>query len=377
MTKKLYDIYPYQTQFTAQVLSCTSCTKGYDILLDQTLFFPEEGGQSCDKGTLNGVDVLDVQIQDGQIHHYTKEKLEGMVKGTIDFSFRYMNMQHHSGEHILSGLVHQLFGYDNIGFHLGIDEVTADYNGTFNEDQLNLLEQKVNEVILQNIEIQYGYPDNIEEISYRFKKEIKEAIRIVEIKGIDVCACCAPHVKSTIEVQVFKIIKAMKFKRGTRLYFLCGQRAIQDYQIKFKEAQKTSVLLKAHINETYNSVLRLYRENQTLKQECSKLKKEKIDQWIDSLQSTSSILAFEDNIDMATQKYCVSKLHALVDSYAALFVKNEEGYRFLLFSHDDAIQYLNVLKKHFKVKGGGNKDSIQGSICAAKEEIEEVFQNEL
>ena len=101
MTEKLYDTNPYQRTFQATIVSCTPCDKGYDIVLDRTLFFPEEGGQSCDKGTLNGINVFDVQIKNGEIHHYTKEKIETKVEGKIDFDHRYYNMQHHSAEHIL------------------------------------------------------------------------------------------------------------------------------------------------------------------------------------------------------------------------------------------------------------------------------------
>lgn len=376
MTEKLYDTNPYQRTFQATIVSCTPCDKGYDIVLDRTLFFPEEGGQSCDKGTLNGINVFDVQIKNGEIHHYTKEKIETKVEGKIDFDHRYYNMQHHSAEHILSGMVHQLFGYDNVGFHLGIDEVTADYNGSFNEAQIDILEQKVNEAIIKNIEIKYGYPDHVEQLSYRSKKEIKEAIRIVEIEGIDICACCAPHVKSTIEIQLFKIIKTMKFKRGTRIYFLCGQKAISDYQIKFKEAQKTSVLLKANINDTYNRILQLSNENQILKQECSKFKKEKVDMYLKTLEPCDSILLFEENMDFSIQKYFVSKLHTYVLKYAAVFVKDKDGYRFLLFDHENALNYLNKLKDHFIVKGGGNKEAIQGSVIASEEQIRKIMEEE-
>jgi len=150
MTLKLYEQEPYQTTFHAHVISCIKKNELYDIILDQTLFFPEEGGQTCDKGTLNGIDVVDVQIINDEIHHYTHSALNGDVQGIIDWTHRYTNMQHHTGEHILSGLIHKEFHVDNVGFHLGYNEITADYAMDLNNDQIKRIEALVNSVIFSN-----------------------------------------------------------------------------------------------------------------------------------------------------------------------------------------------------------------------------------
>ena len=151
---------------------------------------------------------------------------------------------------------------------------------------------------------------------------------------------------------------------------------VNSYQIKFKEAQKTSVLLKANINDTYNRILQLSNENQILKQECSKFKKEKVDMYLKTLEPCDSILLFEENMDFSIQKYFVSKLHTYVLKYAAVFVKDKDGYRFLLFDHENALNYLNKLKDHFIVKGGGNKEAIQGSVIASEEQIRKIMEEE-
>ncbi|MGM9913463.1 alanyl-tRNA editing protein [Floccifex sp.] len=374
MTTKLYDLNAYQTTFNANVLNCTKYEDKYDIILDQTCFFPEEGGQTCDLGTLNDIEVIDVQIKDQVIHHYTTSPLNGEVTGVIDFNHRYFNMQHHSAEHILSGIIHHYFQGNNVGFHLGNEEITADYDRTFTPDEIEDIENKVNEVIHQNLEIHCWYPDNINEINYRAKKEIKEAIRIVQIGDIDTCACCAPHVQKTSEIHLFKIIKTMKFKRGTRFYFICGNKALKDYQIKFKEAQMISSLLKAPANEIDKAVSRLYEEQIRLKQQLSTFKKAQVNQILSSIDKTNHLIYFEEDMDMNTQKYFVSKLHEFVDDYAAVFVKDKDSYRFILFSHNDATIYLKKLKEQFIVKGGGKKDAIQGSIQASKEQILEVLK---
>lgn len=215
MTLKLYEQEPYQTTFHAHVVSCVKKDELYDIILDQTLFFPEEGGQTCDKGTLNGIEVVDVQIINDEIHHYTHSALNGDVQGSIDWTHRYTNMQHHTGEHILSGLIHKEFHVDNVGFHLGYNEITADYAMDLNNNQIKRIEALVNSVIFSNKPVKSYYLDDYSNIEYRAKLNLDKP-RLVEIEDVDLCACCAPHVKSTIEVGLFKIIKSMKIKKGTR-----------------------------------------------------------------------------------------------------------------------------------------------------------------
>lgn len=197
-TIKLYDDYPYETEFTAYVLE----VKENALILDQTLFFPEEGGQTPDRGTINGVTVKDVQIDHGVITHYMNPgsfKVGDHVCGVIDWPYRFSNMQNHTGEHIFSGLAHKHYGYDNVGFHLGDHEMTIDLNGPLDHEQLKELENEVNQAIYENVNVtcQYVADDRLADLEYRSKKEIDEAVRIVTIEGYDVCACCAPHVKQT------------------------------------------------------------------------------------------------------------------------------------------------------------------------------------
>lgn len=369
MTIKLYDVNPYQTKFEATILSCSKENDVYDIILDQTLFFPEEGGQTCDKGYLNNIEVMDVQIKNGTIHHYTKESIEGNVTGSIDWKHRYSNMQNHSGEHVLSGLAHSMFGVNNVGFHLGNDEVTADYDEMLSNEQIFELEQKANEIILQNINIHCWYPENVEQMEYRSKKVLNEAIRIVDVEGVDVCACCAPHVKSTAEIGMIKILKTMKHKKGIRVYFLCGARAFENYKIIYDQAMKISNLLSAPIEDIYSSTSRVNNDVFELKQEITQLKKKAIDESTKILVEQDSYIIFEDDIDMNTQKYYLNKLKPYSKDFAAIFVKQETNYRFLLVSNNDARVQLKKLKEHFNVRGGGKQDNIQGTIEASKEEI--------
>ena len=192
LTEKLYDNDAYLTEFTAQVISCTPCENGYKVILDKTAFFPEEGGQYSDKGFIDDSAVFDVQLENGELLHYCSEAVSGSVIGKIDFQRRFRNMQSHTGEHIISGLIHSLFGGENVGFHLGQEEVTCDYDIELDSQQLALIELEANKAIYRNLAVKGYYPqaEKLKEIPYRSKKEIEEAVRIVEIEDIDCCACC-------------------------------------------------------------------------------------------------------------------------------------------------------------------------------------------
>lgn len=375
MTIKLYDLDAYQTTFEATVLSCTKREKDYDVILDQTLFFPEEGGQTCDQGTLNDVRVHDVQIIDQEIHHYVNDPLKGKIIGKIDFKHRYTNMQNHSGEHVLSGLVKEMFGFDNSGFHLSPNEITTDYSGFLNTKQLEELEKRANEVILENHPIHCFYPEDTSLYDYRSKKEINEALRLVEIEDIDCCACCAPHVRSTSEIGLIKILKAVKHKQGVRIWFICGYRAYQDYHQKHLQAMHISQKLSLPSDDLTHGIDRLINENNDLKQEISKLKKQSIDLQIQSLSVRDFHLVFIEELDRSLQLYYCNQLLDLARHFSAVFVGKENNYRFYITSHEDARLLLENLKEHFEVKGGGKKDMVQGQIQGRKEDVEELLTN--
>ncbi|MBR5754064.1 MAG: alanyl-tRNA editing protein, partial [Clostridia bacterium] len=249
-TEKLYDADAACRAFSARVLSCGPAdgTPGrYAVVLDRTAFFPEGGGQYADTGTLQedkadcetpqtpAVRVLDVQIsEDGVITHYCSGPVTPgtQVTGTLDWEQRYVRMQNHTGEHLVSGTVHRLFGLDNIGFHLGDGDVTCDFNGLLSEEQLRDVERVVNRAVWENVEVLCDYPDPavLKDLDYRSKLELTEEVRLVTIPGYDVCACCAPHVARTGEVGLIKLVGAEKAHGGTRVHLLCGPWALDDYQ---------------------------------------------------------------------------------------------------------------------------------------------------
>ena len=252
-TVKLYDENPYETCFEAAVREVSVNEKAGTaaIVLDRTLFFPEEGGQTPDTGVLAGLPVTDVQIRNGVIIHtvrFAKESpvpREGAtVSGTIDWTHRFSNMQNHTGEHILSGLLHSLYGYENVGFRLSDNTVTLDTGGQLDDAQLCNLERRANEVIYRNVKVTCEYPPEevLQKLAYRSKKELPGPVRIVTIDGVDVCACCAPHVRRTGEIGLIRIIDVLHTKTNMRLTIVCGSRALEYTQHSFEQLRSISRL---------------------------------------------------------------------------------------------------------------------------------------
>lgn len=365
---KLYEQNAYQTQFDATLLSCTKKEDIYDVVLDQTLFFPEEGGQSCDQGTLNNIEVIDVQIVDDIIHHYTKQPLQNPVHGIIDWNHRYSNMQNHTGEHILAGIIHNAFHIENVGFHLGKTEITADYPILFNSFQIQELEQKVNQIIQENHVVKTYYLDDYTNIDYRSKLEIEKP-RLVEIEGVDLCACCAPHVKSTSEVGLFKILKTVKNKKGMRIYFVCGERAYEDYCLKQVQTDILQNQLSSSIDKLSIHVQRILDENTKLKQTIRKLDQEIIDQ--KHIEDKENQYVLCDEMDRETQLYYYNKLLIHAKKNVFLISKQEQNYRFMTNSK----KLFEALKKCHPIKGGGKNNFYQGTIQDFDESFFKWFES--
>ena len=225
-TAKLYYADGYVREFDACVVSCRPEGERYRVVLDRTAFFPEGGGQYGDVGCLDGVQVTDTKEKGGIIFHETDTALEEgkCVHGILDWEVRFDRMQQHSGEHIVSGIVHRRFGYENVGFHLGDDYCTMDFNGPITKEELKEIEWEANRAVFENLDVLVTYPskDELAQMEYRSKIEIDGQVRIVTIPGYDVCACCAPHVKKTGEIGLIKLVNRMNYKGGERITMLCG-----------------------------------------------------------------------------------------------------------------------------------------------------------
>lgn len=384
-TKKLYDIDAYATRFEAKVVSCERQTRGQDevvyaVILDQTLFFPEEGGQTPDKGLLNGKEVCDVQIKKDVIIHYMTEPLKDseIVTGEIDWQHRFFNMQQHSGEHLFSGLAYRKFGYKNVGFHLSNQIVTMDFDHAFTPEELDEMEWEINQAIVANVEIKTGYPDKetLASLDYRSKIEIDGAVRIVEIPGYDICACCAPHVRRTGEIGMFKIQTVQNYKGGMRISFLCGFRALEEYRKKAQIITELSGILTTNQENLAEHVGKLKTQVQSLKTQLSNAKQVLMEDKITKIEaSQKNVLLFERDLDAPVMRHVVNKLVEMHDGVCGVFVGNDEGgYQYIIGSKtENCKDVAALLQKELNARGGGSPQMIQGSVVAKEMDIRNLF----
>ena len=269
MTIRLFDMYPQLRTFTATVLACEEKNGQYLVTLDQTAFFPEGGGQGADHGTLGGAAVLDAHEHGGVITHLTDAPLAvgETVTGCVDSLRRLTMSQQHSGEHMFSGLVCRLFGYDNVGFHIGSDAVTMDFNGPLTEEDVLRVERLVNEAIWEDKPIKAYFPpkEELEAMHYRSKKALTGDVRIVTIDGIDTCACCGTHLPTTGCVGQVKVIGLMKYKSGVRVSILCGIRALEYENMIQQQVKEIGKTLSVKLHETAQAAEKLLAERDHLR----------------------------------------------------------------------------------------------------------------
>lgn len=386
MTKLFYEDI-HMTKFDATVTECIydEKKKQYQIILDRTAFFPEEGGQVADKGTLNDQPVLDVHIKDDIISHIVAEAIPvgTYVHGQVDWNQRFDFMQQHSGEHMLSGLVHKHFGLDNVGFHLGLQEVTVDFNKELTLEQLRFIEAEVNAAIWQNIPIHITYPDSetLAQLTYRSKIDFTENVRIVEIPGIDTCACCAPHCETTGQIGLIKITNVQSHRGGVRVNILCGGRAVADYTEKQNSVSNISVQLSAKQTAVAEAVTRLKDDNLRLKELGNTLQAQLLNYAVASLpqpsESRHAILFVEIMNEIAIRNV-VNEMTGKYDGYTAVFAGNDaDGYRFIIGSASlDCRELATLLRQSFQAKGGGTAPMIQGTILTTKAALEDFLHQQ-
>ncbi len=378
-TLKLYDKNSYIKEFNANVLSCEEYNENYAVVLSETAFFPEGGGQGSDKGYLDNAEVFDVQITDEKIFHITDKPLPvGVtVTGIIDWHRRFDFMQQHSGEHIISGIAHKLFGCENVGFHLGEDIVTLDFDKPLEKTEIEKLEKLSNEAVFKNLNFYTYYPDSetLKNLTYRSKKELDGDIRIVEIEDTDMCACCAPHVKCSGEIGIIKFISTERLRGGVRIEIKCGTRALNDYCEKFDNTLKISNKLCVKQNETADAVDRLLGQIAELKFELTGYKKHIIASKVENFENSAEITAsFEENFDMKELQNFADSLFKTYGGIRAVLSDRQDGFSFVISGEDKALQdFFACFKAEFSVKGGGRNGMVQGTVLAKREEIENFF----
>ena len=377
---QLYYEDSYRTAFTATVISCQPKGSVFQVVLDQTAFYPEGGGQPADTGELGDAKVLDVHESDSIITHTTDRPLAVGVNitGRIDWDRRFMLMQQHSGEHILSGVVKSLHGFDNVGFHIGADGMTIDFSGELTDDDLTQAELTANQAVYQNLPVQISHPDPARrsQIDYRSKIELGDDVRLVTIPGADCCACCGTHVHRTGEIGMIKILSRQKYKGGTRVSVVCGIRALLDYARKNEQANAISALLSLKPGELAEGVVRLQNEASALKTVNTQLRERIIDLKVQSAKiGDGRLCLFEDDFTPDELRSYSVKLSIKAGRTVAVF-SGQDGarYRYALSSKtEDMRAFSKQMNAVLKGAGGGSPELVQGSVAASRREIEAYF----
>ena len=377
MTEKLYYSDSHLAVFTARVLSCETAKGGFAVVLDRTAFFPEGGGQSADTGALGSARVLDVQERGGEVVHLCDGPLSvgESVEGRLDFEQRLRRMQNHSGEHIVSGLVHGRFGFDNVGFHMGADCMTLDFSGELSREELMDIERRANELVRENLPIRAWFPSETElsALDYRSKKELTAAVRLVEIPGVDLCACCAPHVSRTGEIGAVKILDSQRHRGGVRVSVICGMDALALFSAWQESITEISRLLSAKRGEVAPAVRRLLLEQQQTRERCDALSMALVERLAAGCASTEGHLVLFDNLlDEIAQRELVNRLMDKCGGLAAVFCGSDEaGWRYIIGSRTLDLRKLSgAVNEAIRGRGGGKPQMITGRAAASRLDIE-------
>ena len=384
MTEKLYYSDSHLSRFTARVIDCREEKGGFRVALDKTAFFPEGGGQSADTGRIGALRVLDAHERGGVVWHYTDAPIPvgEECECEIDFEQRYRRMQNHSGEHIVSGITHALHGADNVGFHMGAECMTIDFDKELEWDELMEIERRANEAVRANLPINATFPDDaaLKTLNYRSKLELTENVRIVEIPGIDLCACCAPHVSHTGEVGLIKILDSVRHRGGVRVSLVCGMDALDTVRDMQKNVTDAGRLLSAKRGEVAAAVARVLAQEQALKACIAALGMAHARRIAASEPARDgNICVFDNILDEAALRELVNLLADKCTGYAAAFSGDDEhGYRYIIGSrHVDLRKASRDINAGLSGRGGGKPEMIEGRASKPAEEIREFVENKL
>ena len=402
-TLKIYETNGAQGDFTANVINCEARGDGrYDIVLDRTAFFPEGGGQSSDKGTLGGQEILELRTDRDRnvIRHTVSHPIDvgTEVQGRVDMVKRFSDMQNHTAEHIVSGTVHSMYGYDNVGFHMGSDVITMDFNGILTGEQLALIEERANKAVYANIPIKIAFyePNALADVRFRSKIEFNTTVRLVEIEGVDVCACCAPHVARTGEIGLIKILDFQKYKGGTRVSMLAGSRAFAELSKRFSQVKSLSASLSAKPDAIEERIVQLQNEVGALKGEksvvyakyCtiraeSLLRAEVFRAEACSAPNKNGVLLFEESGSMDELRVLVNALKDKISGICAAFAPDAaadaqaERYKFVIGTSEDTDlkSVTELLRNKCGASCGGRGNMIQGSVNSSREDIKNALSD--
>lgn len=380
MTERLFDNGSL-LEFEATVTSVRNEDGEYWVTLDRTAFAPDGGGQLSDIGSISGVNVIDVTSDGGDVFHICDGELEvgSVVNCKIDKKRRMRHIQNHTGEHIVSGIIFKEYGFNNVGFHLGSEEVTMDVDGEISKDMLRKIERMANEAVSENsdVRIVYPTPKELESMFYRSKLDLKENVRVVVIDGLDACACCAPHVSKTGEIGMIKLISCMRYKGGTRIFLKCGFDALDEFNAEFDRATAISNMISQPRESIDEGVKKLMDDIVGYKHEIYELKKKILSMKIESSKPEKGRIIFvDDDMDMSELRSFVAAKLAECEKFCMAFSGNDEGgYTYVLgYRGDDFNEFVKNKISTLGVGGGGGKPPFaQGKVKCKKSDIDTLW----
>ena len=379
MTRKLFYEDCHLRRFEARVTACEKSEKGYEIRLDATAFYPEGGGQACDLGTLGRVCVLDVQERHEEIVHTCDGPLEpgSVVEGVIDYDRRFDLMQQHTGEHIVSGIIHRRYGYHNVGFHMGSEMTEIDFDGVVPAEDLPVIEREANMAIWQNIPVNCWYPSEAElpHVFYRTKRELPWPVRIVQVPGYDSCACCGIHTEATGEVGLVKLFSVTGLRGGSRIEMSCGNRALALLNRGFEQNRQVSQAFSAKWYETGEAARKINEALANEKFRVSQLQKRIFETIAQGYEGAVNVLHFEADLEPVQVRMLADAIGQVCSGSAAVFSGVDgDGYAFAMVARDGDLRPLGkTMTAALQGRGGGKPGFQQGRVMATRLEIEAFF----
>ena len=378
-TRKLYYEDSHLTSFSATVLSCRQGEKGWEVILDATAFYPEGGGQAADTGFLNGIRVTDTRERGETLVHFCEGPLEvgTAAEGTIDWENRFRRMQQHSGEHIVSGIINRRWGYHNVGFHMGTDIITIDFDGVIPAEELASIEAEANGAVWSNLAVKCWYPsqEELPNVFYRTKRALPWPVRIVQVPGFDSCACCDTHVKATGEIGLIKLFSVIGFRGGTRMEMACGASALKLLNLAYEQNRQVSQAFSARIEETGAAARRMNEVEASLKYRITGLEKRIFTGVAASYAGKGDVVHFEEGLDNTAVRDLADAIAENCGGTAAVFSGSDEaGFAFCLVTRNGDLRTLGKeMTKALNGRGGGKPIFQQGRVQAKKAEIEAFF----
>lgn len=380
MTRKLYYENCHLDRFQAQVTDCRECKNGFEILLDATAFYPEGGGQACDLGVLGNARVLDVQERGEHIVHLCDAPLEvgSTAEGVIDYERRFDLMQQHTGEHIVSGIIHRRYGYHNVGFHMGSEMTEIDFDGVVPSEDLPVIEQEANRALWQNLPVRCWYPaqEELPHVTYRSKRELPWPVRIVQVPEFDSCACCGIHVAETGEVGLVKLFSVVPLRGGCRIEMSCGKRALMLLNRAFEQNRQVSQAFSAKWTETAEAARKMNEALAKEKFRAAQLQRSIFESIAGGYEDREHVLHFEQGLEPVEVRLLADAIGQRCGGWAAVFSgEDEAGYAYAMVSHGEDLRALGKeMTAALHGRGGGKPNFQQGRVSATRQEIRQFFE---